>query len=117
MSQVAGGVPPAVATATGVALIDTGASTTCVDDAVAQSLGLPIVGKAKVSSASHDSTDKDLYPIYLEFLGHGLTFDLLQVPGAPLAALGILALIGRDILERCVLIYNGQWGMFTLAAP
>jgi len=29
-------------------------------------------------------------------------------------AQGFHALIGRDILSRCLLIYNGQLGLFTL---
>lgn len=29
-------------------------------------------------------------------------------------AQGFHALIGRDVLSRCILIYNGQIGLFTL---
>ncbi len=42
--------PPAV---NGFAMIDTGASTTCFDARAAQEAGLPTVGIAKMSSASH----------------------------------------------------------------
>ncbi len=31
------------------------------------------------------------------------------------AGLGIQALIGRDILANCVLVYNGNMNQFTLA--
>jgi hypothetical protein len=35
--------------------------------------------------------------------------------GAPLAAQGIVALIGRDVLQHCTLHYNGFTGEITLA--
>lgn len=106
---------PAMEAKNGWALIDTGASNTCIDEAAASALNLPVVGQTKICSASHDATEKSLYPIYLEFLGHGVTFDPILAPGAPLAVQGLLALIGRDILSRCLLVYNGQMGMTTLA--
>jgi hypothetical protein len=34
--------------------------------------------------------------------------------GAPLAKQKLLALIGRDVLSRFILIYNGANGEFTL---
>jgi hypothetical protein len=47
------------------------------------------------------------------------TMTPLFVPNLPimesdLAAQGIQALIGRDVLSKCVFIYNGQNGFFTL---
>lgn len=36
----------------GKALIDTGASTTCIDDLLAQSLGLPVIDEVQIRSAS-----------------------------------------------------------------
>ena len=48
----------------GIALIDTGATTTCIDDEVAQ---------------------------------------------------GLMVLIGRDVLQSCVLVYNGLTGQFSLS--
>ena len=35
--------------------------------------------------------------------------------GAALEPQGLLALIGRDVLARCTLFYNGTTGEFTLA--
>ena len=37
----------------GIALIDTGASNTCVDEQAAKELGLPIIDVANMQSASH----------------------------------------------------------------
>lgn len=44
-----------------------------------------------------------------------LYFAALPVICSELAVQGIQALIGRDILRNCVLVYNGASGFFTLA--
>lgn len=103
-------VPALVA---GEALIDTGAANTCIDDVVAQQLGLPVVDVTTMVSASH-TTQQNIYPIHLGVLGY-LQFDVPRAMGANLAASGIVALIGRDILSMCTLHYNGAVGSFTLA--
>src|SRR5437868_2261845 len=97
----------------GEALIDTGASGTCIDDATAQQLGLPVVDVMQMVSASHTS-QQNIYPIRLVVAG-GLRFDVPRAMGAVLAPQGLVALIGRDVLQRCTLFYNGPAGEFTLA--
>jgi hypothetical protein len=47
---------------TGFALIDTGASVTCIDDESAQRLGLPVIDVAAMSSVSHASTQSECVP-------------------------------------------------------
>jgi hypothetical protein len=37
-----------------------------------------------------------------------------RAAGTPLAAQGLVALIGRDALQTCVLIYNGIGGVVRL---
>ena len=49
----------------GVGLIDTGASSTCIDNAAAQQLQLPVVNVVNVASASHASTPQNVYPIQI----------------------------------------------------
>lgn len=44
-----------------------------------------------------------------------LTFGAVPVMAAELSVQGIQALVGRDILSNCVLVYNGSIGGFTLA--
>ncbi|HYL73943.1 MAG TPA: hypothetical protein VEU96_07035, partial [Bryobacteraceae bacterium] len=44
-----------------------------------------------------------------------LTQPNVPVAGAQLAIQGIQALVGRDILKSCLLVYDGQAGTFTLA--
>jgi predicted aspartyl protease len=99
----------------GSALIDTGASATCVDDAVAQSLGLPVIDVVQVASASHAATLQNVYPVLIELIGTGITINADRVIGAPLAAQDLLLLIGRDVLEHCTLHYNGIAGEITLS--
>ena len=103
-------VPP---TKTGWAMIDTGASHTCVDDAMAQALKLPVVGSRKISSASNAESDRNVYPVSLEIAGLG-TLDVSDAIGVELERQGIVALIGRSALSAFVLIYNGPGGQLAL---
>ncbi|MBI3576010.1 MAG: retropepsin-like domain-containing protein [Gammaproteobacteria bacterium] len=101
--------------APGLALIDTGASTTCIDDAVAQALGLPVTNVVQVASASHASTPQNVHPAQIEFIGLPLAIAAPNAIVAPLAAQGLIALIGRDVLQHCTLFYNGPAGSISLA--
>jgi hypothetical protein len=104
--------PPTV---TGMALIDTGASMTCVDVQAAATLKVPIVGQMQLASVSHPTSTHPLYPIHIQFSGISVSVEAPRATGTPLASLGIVALLGRDALQTCVLIYNGVAGHFTLA--
>lgn len=42
-------------------------------------------------------------------------FDTIPVMETHLSNQGIQALIGRDILAMCLLVYDGQAGIFSLA--
>ena len=98
----------------GLALIDTGAGCTCIDEQVAQELGLPVIDAGKMTSATHADEPCNVYPIQFT-LPPNLTFNCARTMGAKLAAQGIQILIGRDILQRCTLFYNGAVGQFTLS--
>jgi hypothetical protein len=50
----------------GEAMIDTGASVTCIDDGAAQQLNLPVVNRVNVASASHPATQQNVYPVSLD---------------------------------------------------
>jgi len=41
--------------------------------------------------------------------------DAPRAVGAALKAQGIVALIGRDVLQHCTLYYNGPAGQITLS--
>lgn len=65
-----------------------------------------------------------LYPGRFSFPGTNLpSIDFNSLLGADLATQGVagarggplMALLGRDLLEHFVLVYNGLQGLFTLA--
>ena len=92
------------------ALVDTGASASCVDSSLAASLGLPIVNRGKVSGISGPmQVNVHLAQIYvptLQFTLYGM-FD-----GVHLRAGGqnVDALLGRDLLQHFKMTYDGSTG-------
>jgi predicted aspartyl protease len=97
----------------GLALIDTGATGTCIDEQAAHELGLPIRDVARMTSATHANQHCNVYPVQIGL--PTLTLNCPRTMGAALAAQGLLVLIGRDILSNCNLFYNGPVGQFTLS--
>ncbi len=107
----------------GIALIDTGASVSAVDVAIARRLGMQPVGIVSVGTAG-GTQQQEAYPARFTFPGTTLpAMDFGQVLGADLSGQLIpgpvsgplVALLGRDVLQRCILIYNGPMGSFVLA--
>ena len=97
----------------GWALVDTGASDTCIDADQAQRMGLPAIDVVTMASASHAATLQNLYPIRIEFASVPIVVDAPRVMGANLAAQSLLLLIGRDLLQHCTFTYNGLAGCIT----
>ena len=98
---------------TGLALIDTGASNTCIDEQAAKELGLPVIDVGTMLSATHEKVPCNIYPVLINTPIVNLNSP--RTMGAALVAQGLLVLIGRDILQRCNLFYNGPIGQFTLS--
>lgn len=98
----------------GWALIDTGASNTCIDEQIAKELGLPVIDTAKMASASHAETTCNVYPVQID-VPSVLSLSAPRTIGAALAAQGLAVLIGRDVLQHCTLFYNGATGQITLS--
>ena len=96
----------------GLALIDTGASNTCIDEQAAKELGLPVIDVAIMQSASHEKHPCNIYPV--QIITPIVTLNAPRAMGAALASQGLLVLIGRDVLQSCTLFYNGPAGQFTL---
>jgi len=97
----------------GWAMIDTGASNTCIDDQVAKELGLPVIDVGSMQSASHEKHPCNVYPV--QIVTQVVTLNSPRTMGANLAKQGLLVLIGRDVLAVCNLFYNGPSGQFTLS--
>lgn len=103
------------------ALVDTGATCTCIDPSVSAELGLKVTGKDAMNTAStgNEPYEANRYDASLIVRNPG-DYDLVK-PNIPVSemplfgTLGVHALIGRDVLEDCLLIYDGKNGFFTLA--
>lgn len=104
------------------ALVDTGASFTSIEPEVLQALGLTPTGTADIVTPSTGATPHttDTYDVDLVIPKSPqeppLKIANLRVAASQLfLAQGIHALIGRDVLTRCILVYNGERGEFCLA--
>ncbi|HLN33572.1 MAG TPA: hypothetical protein VK395_37950 [Gemmataceae bacterium] len=104
------------------ALVDTGADGTFIDVRHLQPLDLPYPTFALVGTAAGTAhTFAPQYEVSLT-ISHpsGNRRANLVIPAIPVIDmqlaphLGYEALIGRDVLERCLLLYDGEAGAFTL---
>ena len=104
-------------------LVDTGASCTAIDPSVVTDLELSPTGDmAAITPGTTPGTkpvDVSQYDVGVLIYGinnlNPLVIPVLPVIEVELANQGFQALIGRDILARCVLIYNGSLGQYTLS--
>jgi predicted aspartyl protease len=99
----------------GLALLDTGATSTCIDDATAQVLTLPVIDRQKISTPSHDSVESNVYPALISFTGTPIKVNVLRAIGVALANQGLIVLLGRDMLQYFTIYYNGPFGQITIS--
>jgi len=98
-----------------IMLIDTGASCTAIDTAIAPFLGLVSHGISKVQTPSGEK-DHPRFDIDLNFATHNFSIHNLNVIEADLKQRqGIDGLIGRDVLKNALLVYQGWANQYTLA--
>ena len=104
------------------ALIDTGADCTCLDVSVVRRLGLPLQTATFVFAPGvrglgftpqREASLAVLHPTPHPNLE--LRFPSLPVAELDLRGVRCAALLGRDVLARCVLTYDGPRAAFTLA--
>jgi hypothetical protein len=100
-------------------LIDTGASHTNVDPTLLAPLQLQPTGSIHVHTPSTNGAPVicNQYDVELAIgspNGAPFAVPALPVTEANLITQGIAGLLGRDVLSRCTLIYNGVMGMYTL---
>ena len=106
---------PVPAPAVGWALIDTGATLSCVDDSVIQQLHIQPVGIIQIGTAGGPQNQAQ-YPAQFSFPGTPFPqMNFSTVIGVHLTGQGIIALIGRDVLQHFVMIYNGGLGQVILS--
>jgi predicted aspartyl protease len=106
---------PVPAPVSGLALIDTGASNTCIDNDAAQALKLPVIDVGQMTSASHAKIPSNIYPVQIEITGFKIRFQSPRTMGAALTEQGLLLLLGRELLQIRTLFYNGGTGQITLS--
>ena len=108
---------------TGVGLIDTGATLTCIEETILSStLQLNPIGVVNTGTAN-GPVQQNVYPGRIVFPTQGWRMDIGRVVGVNLSGQfvreavpkPIIALLGRNFLERCVFIYNGTMGTWTIA--
>lgn len=107
--------PPRLPVREWTALVDTGASSSCIDANLAERLALPIVDKTPVSGVT-GAMHLDVYLAQivvpeLELAIHGRFHGaMLSIGGQPYDAL-----LGRDFLSHCSMNYDGLTGAVTIS--
>lgn len=93
-----------------MALIDTGASITVINPQIAVTSGLRQVGIARISTTGLVSEMPE-YTAAIHFPNSKLKgFDPVRVIACPLPGSEFSCIIGRDILEKWRLVYDGRTG-------
>jgi hypothetical protein len=103
-------------------LIDTGASCSCVDPSILVQLNLSPTGSSFVNSPTTGTQPAiaEEYDVSITIPGTrgspALMHHTVPILKAELfAAQGFQAIIGRDVLQGCMLTYDGKGGVFYLA--
>jgi hypothetical protein len=101
------------------ALIDTGATSSCIDHSCLEPLLIPPTGTTSAHTPStagkpHRFEQYDV-SLTVRHPDSNLFLPNVAVIAAHLPTQGIQALIGRDVLRQCLFVYNGSEETFTLA--
>lgn len=97
------------------ALLDTGASCLCIDSSIAQQLKLARKGIA-ASLTANGPRQSNLYAVSISFFGGSLRrYDVIRAADVDLSKQPFKCLIGRDIMRRWHVHYNGQTGTVSIA--
>lgn len=100
------------------ALGATGASVTCIDDSVAEELGLAVTGylDLKTVSTGDHLVGAKRFDVQILFPWAPLFAVVSETPvvGWRLVHLGVRALLGRDVMSRSISIWNGPEDSLTI---
>jgi len=102
------------------ALVDTGASCSCVDPDALNQLGLQPTGKTQIRTPSTGDAvhAADLYDVSIYLVHSEERYVLprtVQVVASVTEGQRHDVLLGRDILSQCLLVYDGREETFALA--
>lgn len=108
---------PGMEPVTGKALVDTGADRTAVEFSALE--GLEPKHFYHAQGVTSEAITLPVYELELSFPGTKLPkVSIEDVAATPhLASQGLIALLGRDVLEHTRLVYDGPTGEFALATP
>lgn len=95
----------------GQILWDTGASATCFDATTVTKLGLAVIDRAPHGGPLGFDQNAPRYEG--QVIINGYSFHVARASAGYLARFGLIALIGRDILSRGRLEYDGRNGIVT----
>lgn len=99
------------------ALIDTGASVTIINPEIAKTCKLRWTGSATIVAVGGMSGEFPEHAAALSFPGTDLpNFDVVRVVACPLLRRNFSCLIGRDILRKFRLVYDGRIGEIEINA-
>ena len=96
------------------AMIDTGATGTVISQGITTRLGINPVGTTLISTPSSTNVRCNQFDVQI-VLPNNVRFPSIVITEAPLQGQHIQCLIGRNILQHGVLIYNGCDNSFTLS--
>jgi predicted aspartyl protease len=98
------------------ALVDTGATISCIDSGLAMQLNLPIVDRQKIcGSGGEHEVNMHLAQIHVPALNYTIYGSFAAVDLIA-GGQGHHALIGRSFLRRFTMIYNGVTGEVTISS-
>lgn len=112
-------MPPAGSTGTPqeiTAMIDTGASISGVQPDIAQAAGLVQVSSVQIGGVV-GAQERPIYAAKVSLPEYNIEFDAIDMAGVDLPQQDIQALIGRDMLKKMQLKYDGVNAEFSLESP
>jgi len=106
--------PSAAKTVKLLAMVDTGATGTVISQGIAALLGINPIGTTMISTPSSTNVKCNQFDVQI-VIPNNVRFQSIVITEAPLQGQHIQCLIGRNILQHGILIYNGHDNSFTLS--
>jgi predicted aspartyl protease len=98
-------------------MIDTGASVTIINPEIAKTCKLRWTGRAKIIAVGGMSGEFPEHAAAISFPGTELpSFSAIRVIACPIMRRPFSCLIGRDILQKFRLVYDGRTGEVEMRA-